>query len=304
MRIPNAEHVSRPWRIHEVVPDFILEDVWALPMRGGPDDFPALLAVAATFDPSKASSRPTRVLWNLRDRLGRWLDLGEISTAVDGRDAGGLPIPGTAEMVAYAREVGKPILMIDPENGQTRRENFGRLQPSDPELEFLNGLPDAGDVGTGGGDTRDSVLRLYRKADAAANRSAPQFRLLTVATVLLHVAATIVATAALAFDWHSLLLPWAKLLFVLGALGAALAIRHYRAQRNWVRCRLAAEICRAALATWGMPRRTALFEDLDLPGARMLLRSLHMLHRRGAPERRANLDTFRQHYRREDSENE
>ena len=97
MRIPNAEHVSRPWRIHEVVPDFILEDVWALPMRGGPDDFPALLAVAATFDPSKASSRPTRVLWNLRDRLGRWLDLGEISTAVDGRDAGGLPIPGTAE---------------------------------------------------------------------------------------------------------------------------------------------------------------------------------------------------------------
>lgn len=204
---------------------------------------------------------------------------------------------GTADMVAYAREIGKPLVVIDPETGELRRDNLARLRPADAELEFLNALPDAG--GDGATGARDIVMRLYRKADAAANRSAPQFRLLTVATVLLHVAATIVATAALAFDWHALLLPWAKLLLVLGALGAALAIRHYRAQRNWVRCRLAAEICRAALATWGMPRRSALFEDLDLPGERMLLRSLHVLHRRGAPERRANLDTFRQHYRRE-----
>lgn len=118
-----------------------------------------------------------------------------------------------------------------------------------------------------------------------------------MATVLLHIAATIVATAGLAFDWHPLPLPWAKLLLVLGALGAALAIRHYRAQHNWVRCRLAAEVCRAALATWGMPRQSALFEDLNLPGARQLIRSLHMLHRRSAPQVHANLEAFRQHYR-------
>lgn len=206
---------------------------------------------------------------------------------------------GTAEMVVYAREVGKPLIVIDPDTGETRRENFTRFHPVDAEIAFLNGLPDPPDASTVSEDPRERVRRLYGKADAAANRSAPQFRLLTAATVLLHVAATIIATAGLAFGWHSLLLPWAKLLFVLGALAAALAIRHHRAQRNWVRCRLAAEICRAALATWGMPRRTALFEDLDLPGARQLLRSLHTLHRRGAPERRANLDTFRQAYRRD-----
>ncbi|MGQ0430231.1 MAG: hypothetical protein ACT4UQ_09885 [Gammaproteobacteria bacterium] len=203
---------------------------------------------------------------------------------------------GTAEIVNYARELGKPMIVIDPDSGASRRENMERFVVSDPELEFLNGLPDA-EHGAGSPDgARATVLRLYRNADAAASRSAPQFRLLTMATVLLHVAATITATAGLAFEWHAPFLPWAKLLFVLGALGAALAIRHYRARRNWVRCRLAAEICRAALATWGMPRRAALFEDLELPGARMLLRSLHMLHRRGAPERRANLDTFRQEY--------
>lgn len=204
---------------------------------------------------------------------------------------------GTAEMVTYARELAKPLIVIDPETGETRRENLARFQPEDPELAYLNALPGVAGPGDGPGGASGPVLALYRKADAAANRSAPQFRLLTVATVLLHVAATIVATAALAFGWHALLLPWAKLLLVLGALGAALAIRHYRAQRNWVRCRLAAEVCRAALATWGMPRCSALFEDLELPGARQLLRSLHMLHHRGAPEKRANLDTFRQHYR-------
>jgi Protein of unknown function (DUF2867) len=97
MKLSNAEHERRPWRIHELVPDFTLEDVWALPMEGGPEGFEDLLDLAGSFDPSNADSRPTRFLWNLRDRLGSWLDLGEISTAVDGDGAGGLPIPGTSE---------------------------------------------------------------------------------------------------------------------------------------------------------------------------------------------------------------
>ncbi|HZV73159.1 MAG TPA: DUF2867 domain-containing protein [Conexibacter sp.] len=97
MKLPNAEHERRPWRIHDIVPDFTLEDVWALPVQGGPQDFRALLELAGSFDPSQAESGPTRFLWNLRDRLGVWLDLGEISTPVDGVEPGGLPIPGTTE---------------------------------------------------------------------------------------------------------------------------------------------------------------------------------------------------------------
>lgn len=83
MKLPNAEHECRPWRIHDLVSDFHLEDVWALPVRGGPEDFPALLELVGSFDPSGTESRPARFLWNLRDRLGSWLDLGEISTPVD-----------------------------------------------------------------------------------------------------------------------------------------------------------------------------------------------------------------------------
>jgi hypothetical protein len=97
MKLPNAEHECRPWRIHEIVPDFTLEDVWALPTKGGPDDLQALLALAGSFDPSQVESAPTRFLWNLRDRLGRWFGLGEISAPVDGESAAGESIPGTTE---------------------------------------------------------------------------------------------------------------------------------------------------------------------------------------------------------------
>lgn len=43
MKLPNTAHTSRPWRIHEITPDFRLEDVWALPTPGGPEDFPRLV---------------------------------------------------------------------------------------------------------------------------------------------------------------------------------------------------------------------------------------------------------------------
>lgn len=98
MRLPNSEHESRPWRIREIAPDFIVEDVWALPTPGGAGDFPRLLELMAASDPASSSSLPTRVLWRVRDRLGRLFDLGSISTPTGGGDgAGRLPIPGTDE---------------------------------------------------------------------------------------------------------------------------------------------------------------------------------------------------------------
>ena len=95
MRLPNEAHESAPWRIREIVPDFTLEDVWALPVDGGADDFPKLLELATALDPAHADSLPTRALWRIRDRLGAWFDLGRISEPDDGEQE--LPIPGTEQ---------------------------------------------------------------------------------------------------------------------------------------------------------------------------------------------------------------
>ena len=100
MRIPNAEHESGPWRVREIVPDFELEDVWALPAEGGADDFDTLLELLSASNPSDAESLPTRFLWRLRDRLGSLFDLGRISESASG---GELPIPGTSEISLSGR---------------------------------------------------------------------------------------------------------------------------------------------------------------------------------------------------------
>ena len=73
MRLPNTAHTSRPWRIHELTRDFRLEDVWALPTPGGPDDFPQLMQMMASLDASHGSSRAVRTLFAIRWKVGELL---------------------------------------------------------------------------------------------------------------------------------------------------------------------------------------------------------------------------------------
>lgn len=204
---------------------------------------------------------------------------------------------GTADVVDYARSLGKAIVIIDPETKEARRENFTALKRHDASLAYLNRLPVAL-AGWGENPFRapDNIFAFQQKADYAASHGAPQFRLLIVLTVLLHVFATIVAAAGLAFDLHFAALPWFKLLCLLGALAVALVLRYHHAHHNWVRCRLAAEFCRSALATWGLPRAAPLFEDLDLPGVSGLTRSLHILHSRSASAQPVPMAEFKSIY--------
>ncbi len=97
MRLANAAHEAGPWRIRAIVPDFTLEDVWALPAEGGAGEFGELLAQMEAADPASAGSLPTRLLWRLRDGLGRVFALGRTSAPVDPEASGGRPIPGTSE---------------------------------------------------------------------------------------------------------------------------------------------------------------------------------------------------------------
>lgn len=73
MRLPDTAHATRPWRIHELTADFRIEDVWALPTPGGPDDFARLVESFASGDPSQGSSLAARVLFGVRWKLGALL---------------------------------------------------------------------------------------------------------------------------------------------------------------------------------------------------------------------------------------
>ena len=102
MRIPNHAHESGPWRIREIAADFRLEDVWALPARGGAGDFPALLDTMATLGTtdgdapaSGGDASASGALMRVRMLVGRWLGWDEGSAE--------LPIPGTSETSLAAR---------------------------------------------------------------------------------------------------------------------------------------------------------------------------------------------------------
>jgi hypothetical protein len=79
-----AEHTARPWRIHEVAKDFRVLDVWALPTPGGPDDFPQLVRLMATFDPAQ-TSLVVRALFAIRWTIGRALGLDRSETGLGTR---------------------------------------------------------------------------------------------------------------------------------------------------------------------------------------------------------------------------
>jgi hypothetical protein len=70
--LPVTEHTDRPWRIHEIAPDFQVLDVWAFRAPGsGPEDFPVMMAAiqaAGEDDPLLV-----RFLFAVRWKLGALL---------------------------------------------------------------------------------------------------------------------------------------------------------------------------------------------------------------------------------------
>ncbi|MFD5394323.1 DUF2867 domain-containing protein [Streptomyces sp. NPDC127097] len=83
MRIPDSAHFSHPWRIHALAPDFRLEDVWALPTPGGPDDLPRL--VRQMTSGNGRFSGATRALFALRWKLGSLLGWDRPGSGVGAR---------------------------------------------------------------------------------------------------------------------------------------------------------------------------------------------------------------------------
>jgi len=87
LKLPNGAHTSRPWRIHEFTGDFRLQDVWALPTPGGPDDFPLLVEGIAAGDPAQAPSRAARALWAIRWKVGSLFGWDDPDAGLDSRVA-------------------------------------------------------------------------------------------------------------------------------------------------------------------------------------------------------------------------
>jgi Protein of unknown function (DUF2867) len=87
MRLPKTAHTSRPWRIHEVAPDFEVEDVWGLPTPGGPDELPRLVTWAVSPNFPEGAPLIVRALWEARWKIGQLLGWDKRETGLGARVA-------------------------------------------------------------------------------------------------------------------------------------------------------------------------------------------------------------------------
>ena len=110
MRLPDSAHTSRPWRIHELAPDFRLEDVWELPGTLGPDDFPrADRGLRLRPTRRKDSPAAVRALFAIRSRAGELLGWD------DGESGVGSRVPTLRDRLpAELRELRRPDLEALP----------------------------------------------------------------------------------------------------------------------------------------------------------------------------------------------
>jgi hypothetical protein len=121
-KLPVSEHTRMSWRIHAIAHDFRVEDVWALPTPGRPDDFPRLVALMESLDPAQASP-VVATLFALRWRLGAVLGL-------DGDETGlGTRVPSLCDRLPADLRADVPL--------HTSTDHSPRVASLEPRLRGL-----------------------------------------------------------------------------------------------------------------------------------------------------------------------
>ena len=148
-QLPTTAHSSQPWRIHELVGEFRVEDVWELPCRGAERDFPRLVALLCAQDVSRSSSCAVRTLFAIRWKLGEALGWDATATTPSLRE----------RLPADLRDTAAP---------EFRSAAFTSLYLLEREFaaevsnRTMHGVMHVGWVPTGTGDFRGQMAVLVR----------------------------------------------------------------------------------------------------------------------------------------------
>ena len=170
----------------------------------------------------------------------------------DGKPARG--VGGTADIVAIVRNSSKPLILIDPDSLVVQRERLSPEVLSDPEINYLNEVANReGVLLSANAKPEERVRRLFENVDAKAARIAPRFRRWVAASVIMNGLAAILTAIGIAFELTSVVLSAITFILMATATIAVLLIKKKKAHWKWIRCRVASEICRSALATWKLP---------------------------------------------------
>ena len=169
---------------------------------------------------------------------------------------------GTAEVVDYARDVEKPMIIIDPLTGHLTEERLDQL-PGKAQSAVWDGIP------------RQAVERQFELLDQDAVRHRPWARMSIIFIIVLHlVAAGVGGWAFFASESWAKALIGAEIVCLVGA--GSLVLLHRRIHDTWVQSRISAELCRSFLAMWHLRGRTRSLPQVRGLALDGLYRSLSM----------------------------
>lgn len=161
-RIPPTAHVSRPWRIHQIAPEFDVLDVWTLPTPGGPDDFSRLVAVMRSID-AERSSRVVHALFAARWALGRVFGWDDPADGIATR------VPSLRDRLSIECGAGGSVDdLADSSPGGASTGKFEALYVTDREAAFeianrtMHGVMHLGWVPDGGGGYHGQMAILVK----------------------------------------------------------------------------------------------------------------------------------------------
>lgn len=202
---------------------------------------------------------------------------------------------GTEDVVSFARGLGRLVVWLHSTTGEARifNEKTEKELLDDPELEFLNHLPDSKvPVET---NRPEALARAwFRKVDESATRFAPQFRRLAAIPIVFTAAAALLSGAG---SWAHGVGTWLTIGAAFGITAAVLGLNKRRVL--WVRTRIAAEVCRSVLAFWNTPTPYEAIGPEVVPELSGVLMSLNLLRMLDRGRRAVSLEAFKQRYRRE-----
>ena len=203
------------------------------------------------------------------------------------------------QVMAFASRIGKPTVWIDSDQGilESLDQAAERRLLRDPELDFLNDLPDC-NVAYAEGSPKEIATQWFKKVDANASRPAPQVRRAASIPILYTAVAAVLSGAA---SKSSAGAAWVAASAALGIIAAGLpaTLRLDRRQATWARTRTAAEVCRSMLALWDAPFQSEVIGPeigSELAGTLVSLRFLKM---QAASHGHAALEEFKERYREE-----
>jgi SMODS and SLOG-associating 2TM effector domain 3 len=248
-----------------------------------------------------AGAVETEVSGSAEDRTAAYLRCG--LRTVDEADVmiavwNGLPargVGGTGDVVRYARQEKKPLILIHPENLRVEHERLPEAF-SDPALDFLNDIAVARGAVPDNASGKAQVEHFFREVDAVATRIAPRFRRWVAVSLVMNTAAVALTAAVIGLGLKSPLLDLLALFLVAAATLAILYVKRQGAHETWMRCRVAAEMCRSALATWEFPTIVTPFWFQELPALGRLGRSLRYLRLSNKPSNADSVAEIKEHY--------